>query len=225
MGRVAAMARTGWQTLELEHIAPISVAGVSWLPVRRELGVEAFGVNAYVADAGELVVEEHTEQGLRHEEVYVVLRGAATFTLDGEERDAPQGTVVHIPNTHVRRSALATQDGTTVLAVGAPIEEAYRPSAWEWAFAAQQFRPSADHDAALALLADGLERHPESPAILYEVACWQTLAGRHDEALATLVRAVDGDPKCATSAQTDDDLGPLRELPGFPVAPPAQASA
>ena len=92
------MASAGWQTLELGTIQPISVAGVSWLPLRRELGVEAFGVNAYVADAGELVVEEHTEQGLRHEEVYVVLRGAATFTLDGVKSDAPHGTVVHVPN-------------------------------------------------------------------------------------------------------------------------------
>ena len=210
------MATTGWQTLELGTIEPISVAGVSWLPLRRELGVEAFGVNAYVADAGELVVEEHTEQGLRHEEVYLVLRGAATFTLDGEECDAPAGHArPHSPTRMCVAALVATAAGTTVLAVGAPPDEPYRPSAWEWAFAAQRFRPTADHEAALALLAEGLERHPENPSILYEVACWQTMAGRLDEALDALERAVQGDPKCATWAQTDDDLAPLRDLPGF----------
>jgi quercetin dioxygenase-like cupin family protein len=204
-----------WRALRLDDIDPISVAGVNWLPLRRELGVEAFGINAYVANAGELVVEEHTEQGLRHEEVYVVLTGAATFTLDGEEHAAPAGTLVHLANPHVHRSAQATVDGTTVLAIGAPIEGVYRPSAWEWAFGAQRFRAAADHEAAIALLTDGLGHHPENSSILYELACWQTMAGRLDEALDALHRAVKGDPRSAKWAQDDDDLAPLRELPEF----------
>jgi len=32
-----------------------------WKPVRAELGIDAFGANAYVADAGQLIVEEHDE--------------------------------------------------------------------------------------------------------------------------------------------------------------------
>lgn len=212
------MADDGWQVLQIDEIEPIAVAGVSWRPLRRELGVEAFGVNAYTANAGELVVEEHTEQGLQHEEVYVVVSGAAAFTLDGERHDAPAGTIVHIPNTHVNRSAEATVDGTTVLAVGAPVGRPYAPSAWEWAFAAQRFRPSGDHEAALALLAEGLDQHPDNPSILYETACWETLAGNHEEALGALLSAIEGDPRCAAWAQEDDDLAPLRELPGFPDA-------
>ncbi len=219
VGRVVGMASVGWQALGFDEIQPISVAGVNWLPLRRQLGVEAFGVNMYLADAGELVVEEHTEQGLRHEEVYVVLRGAATFTLDDEERDAQVGTIVHIGNPHVRRSARATADRTAVLAVGAPVEDPYQPSAWEWTFGAQEFRATGDHDAALALLAEGLDRHPENPSLFYETACWLTMAGRHEEALDTLGRAVKGDPRCATQAQDDEDLAPLRALPGFPVSP------
>ena len=138
----------GWRALTIDSIEPIAVAGVNWRPLRRELGVEAFGVNAYTADQGEQVVEEHTEQGLKHEEIYFVLSGAAVFTLDDERHDAPAGTIVHIPNTHVKRSAEATADGTTVLAVGAPVDRAYTTSAWEWAFGAQRFRPANDHDSA-----------------------------------------------------------------------------
>ena len=47
-------------------------------------------------NAGDDVVEEHTERSLGHEEVYVVLAGRATFTLDDETVDAPAGTVVFI---------------------------------------------------------------------------------------------------------------------------------
>ncbi|MFN8223923.1 MAG: hypothetical protein U0R50_11845 [Gaiellales bacterium] len=212
------MSGEGWQTMRIDDVEPIAVAGVNWRPLRRELGVEAFGVNAFSANAGELVVEEHTEQGLQHEEVYVVLAGSATFTLDGETHDAPAGTVVHVPNTHVRRSARATADGTTVLAVGAPVGRPFATSAWEWAFAAQRFRPAGDHASALALLDEGLSHHPDNPSILYEIACWETLAGRHDAALAALAQAVSGDPRTAAWAQTDADLAPLRDLPGFPTA-------
>ena len=60
---------------------------------RRTLDVGAFGINAYVArNAGDDVVEEHTERSLGHEEVYVVLSGRATFTLDDETLDGrPRG--------------------------------------------------------------------------------------------------------------------------------------
>ena len=212
------MATENWRALEIDTVEPITVAGVNWRPLRRELGIEAFGVNAYTANAGEQVVEEHTEQGLKHEEVYVVLSGAAVFMLDDERHEAPAGTIVHIPNTHVKRSAEATTDGTTVLAVGAPVGRPYATSAWEWAFGAQKFRPTNDHESALALLAEGLEHHPDNPSILYEIACWEATSGRLDEALEALLNAISGDPRCAAWAQEDDDLAPLRDLPGFPSA-------
>lgn len=214
-----------WRTLRIDEIEPIAVAGVKWRPLRRELGVEAFGVNAYTADAGERIVEEHTEQSLQHEELYVVLAGAATFTLDDEAHELVAGGVVHVPNTHVRRSAVATADGTTVLAIGAPVGRPYSVSAWEWAFAAQQFRPTGDHASALAMLDEGLLHHPEHPMLLYESACWETMAGRHETALPLLEKAVVGDPRCAVWAQSDDDLAPLRELPGFPSPPSAPLSS
>src|SRR4051794_8157798 len=69
-------------------------------PVRRHLGIEAFGANARVARAaGEVLVMPHDERAggpfgtEGHEELYVVLRGRATFTVDGREGDAPAGTL------------------------------------------------------------------------------------------------------------------------------------
>ena len=83
-----------WSTLRIPEVQPITVAGgLRWRPIRRTLGIEAFGMNAYTAEReGDDVVESHTEQNLGHQEVYVVLAGRATFELDGETLDAPAGT-------------------------------------------------------------------------------------------------------------------------------------
>ena len=83
----------GWRSVRLDEIEPIAVVGkLLWRPVRRTLDIGAFGINAYVApNAGDDVVEEHTESSLGHEELYVVLSGRATFTLDDETLDAPAG--------------------------------------------------------------------------------------------------------------------------------------
>ena len=63
-----------YSVLDLDEIEPIAVAGVHWKPLRRTLGIDAFGINAYTAvEAGEHVVENHTEEALGHQEVYVVV--------------------------------------------------------------------------------------------------------------------------------------------------------
>ena len=58
-----------------------------------------------------VVIEGHTEteDGLGHEEVYVVLRGRATFTLDGTAVDAPAGTFVAVLDPSVHRRAVAVE--------------------------------------------------------------------------------------------------------------------
>src|SRR5262249_30367482 len=152
----------GWQSVRLDEIEPISVAGgLQWRPVRRSLGIEAFGINAYVAPAaGDGVVEKQSEGRLRHEEGYVVLDGGATFTLDDETVDAPAGTLVFIRDPEVTRHARAEEPGTAVLAIGGKPGEAYSPSPWEWYFYAERFRPSEDWDGAIAFLEEGAQHHP-----------------------------------------------------------------
>ncbi|MSO57689.1 MAG: hypothetical protein EXQ77_01450 [Thermoleophilia bacterium] len=209
----------GWDVVRIGEVAPIAVAGaeVNWLPLRRTLGLESFGMNAYRGNTGEIVVETHTEATHGHQEAYVVLTGRATFTIAGETLDAPAGTVVALRDPALRRAAVAAEDATVVLAVGAAVGEAFRPSAWEWTFGAEAFRPALDADGALTLLAEGLERHPGNGSIIFQTACWQALAGRTEEALATLGEAVALDPHTATWAQTDADLTAIRGLPGFPA--------
>ena len=190
------MTAKGWQTLRLDALEPIRAAGVNWKPLRRTLGIQAFGTNAYVAGHGEDVVEEHSEERLGHEEVYVVVSGRATFTLDGEEYDAPGGTIVHLADPSVRRHARAEEPNTVVLAIGGKPGEAYTPSAWEWA--------------ALALLDEALERFPDHVAVLLSIACCQALAGRDDAALETLRRAEAIEPQVREWAAGDADLASVR---------------
>lgn len=108
-----------------------------WKPLRHRLGVGAFGVNAWVAaKAGDRAVERHDETpsesgAAGHQELYVVLRGGARFTVAGEEIDAPAGTLVFVEDPALEREAFATADDTIVLAVGAAQGVAFAPSGWE----------------------------------------------------------------------------------------------
>ena len=202
-----------WTSLRVDEVPSIKVAGdLRWKPIRRTLGIEAFGMNAYTAErAGDDVVERHSEESLRHEEVYVVLAGRATFELDGETLDAPAGTVVFLRDPAIRRYARAVEPGTTVLAVGGKAGEAYSPSAWEWYFEAERFRDPLDPEAALRLMDEANERFPDHAGVLYSTACWLALGGREDDALATLRRAVELEPRAREWAASDDDLVSVRE--------------
>ncbi len=202
-----------WSTLRLDDVQPIAVAGgLRWRPIRRTLGIEAFGMNAYTADrVGDDVVESHTEQVLGHQEVYVVLAGRATFELDGETLDAPAGTIVFLRDPTTRRHARAAEPGTTVLAVGGKPGEPYTPSAWEWYFEAERFRDPLDPEAALRLMDEANERFPDHAGVVYSTACWLALAGRDDDALAMLRRATELDPRVREWAAKDEDLASVRD--------------
>ena len=110
-----------------------------WKPLRLHLGIESFGINAWQArEAGQLLIERHTEtedSETRHEELYVVTTGRATFEVDGNALDAPAGTLVYVPDPDSVRQAVAEEAGTTVVVVGGTPGEAFTPSAWEVKYA------------------------------------------------------------------------------------------
>ena len=216
------MARA-WQSVRLDEIDPIRVVDgtLLWRPLRRTLDIGAFGINAYSApNAGDHVVEEHTEETYGHEEVYVVLTGHATFTLGEETLDAPAGTVVFIRDPSVKRHARAEEPDTSVLAVGGPRDAAYEPSPWEHSFAAEQYRASGDYAAMADEIAKGLEQHPDNPGLLYNLGCAEALAGRPEDALEHVRRALELKPEWKNMADKDEDLVIVRELSGW-----GQASA
>src|SRR5215210_6830938 len=88
------------KTISLLRAAAIPVdeqSGPHWVPVRRELGVDAFGVNAYrAARAGDTVIEEHVESP-GQEELYVTVSGSVRFDVDGDSFEVQRGEALFVP--------------------------------------------------------------------------------------------------------------------------------
>ena len=208
---------SGYEVANLSELESFSAPGnLRWTPVRKHFGITAFGVNAYIAtEAGQDVVEEHTEERLGHEELYVVLAGRATFVLDREEIEVPAGSLVFLRDPAVKRYARAEEPGTTVLAVGGKPGEAFEPSAWEWSFAASSLRDRGDYAGALAIIREGLEEKPDNASLLYNIAFYEALAGNRVAALEHLRRAVELDERARKWARDDEDFASLRDDPEF----------
>jgi hypothetical protein len=105
--------------------------------VRRHFDVQAFGVNVATGNTGDEMIEEHheaddaTNRTNGHEELFAVMTGHAVFTVDGEEIDAPAGTIVFVRDPALLRAARAAADDTAILAVGGPAGIPYTVSRWE----------------------------------------------------------------------------------------------
>ena len=103
-----------------------------WKPLRAKLGIEAFGINAFIGrETGARVIEDHTEEGSAHQELYVVLDGKARFELDGKEVEAKAGSLLFIADPAVKRTAFALEPNTSVLAIGAAKDQVFTPSSWD----------------------------------------------------------------------------------------------
>ena len=200
---------------ELDSYPISGQQGLTWRPVRRRFDIRAFGVNAYTAEeAGQRVVEEHREQD-GHEELYVVLSGRATFTLEGDEHEAPAGTLVHCPPGTLR-SAFAAAPETTVLGIGAKPGEVFQPSGWEWVFAGVSLLDQGDEAGARRELQAGVEANPDAWQGPFNLACIEARLGNKEEALAQLERAAELDPEAvAKFAPNDEDFASLMDDPRF----------
>ena len=121
-----------WSVNRITSVPTVSDGGSDdpvWYPLQHALGIETFGVNVFVASrADQMLVEEHDERLSGQQELYVVLKGAALFELDGERARLDRDTAVAVTDPSVRRSARALTAGTTLLIVGAG-REAFR-STW-----------------------------------------------------------------------------------------------
>ena len=209
-----------WEQAHLSEIEPVPVPEtLQWTPVRKHFDIQAFGVNAYTAaEVGQEVVERHTEEIRGHEELYVVIAGRASFTVDGEETDAPVGTAIFIRDPAIERHAIAAEPGTTVLALGGKPGVAFTPAPWEYVFVARGLAERGDFDAAIAELEHGLELLPGHPAVLYWLARTEAGAGRPDDALGHLAEAVAKREELRERAQEDDAFASIRDDPRFPAA-------
>jgi hypothetical protein len=201
----------------IEEIDQTSDGRVPWRPIRSHFGIGSFGINAFIGRAvGDRIINEHdeAEADSGQEELYLVHRGRARFELDGDTVDAPAGTLV-FPQPDVKRTAFAEEPDTMIIAVGATPGEAYRPGGFEfWAplvplYEAGEYAQAADRGRQL------IDAHPDYPALIYNVACCESLAGETDAAIEHLQIAIGRSGRLRSLATTDSDFDPLREEPAF----------
>ena len=191
----------------------------TWIPVREHLGVRAFGINAYRPREDGRIITDHDEKSSGQQELYVVLDGTATFTIDGEEVDAPAGTLVFVEPDSQRT---ATGDAT-VLVVGATPGEGYRGLLWgdAWPLHSESLRAYGEqrYADALATVQKALAEHPDHPGLHYNYACFATLAGdTSDETFEHLRRSVELFEPFRQGARQDDDFASVRDDPRFEAA-------
>jgi mannose-6-phosphate isomerase-like protein (cupin superfamily) len=178
------------------------------IPVRRELGIRAFGMNCWTAGVGEPVIERHSEPD-GDEEVYVVVRGRVRFRVGEDVFEAGPATVVHVPPDTLRE-AVAQETDTLVLAVGAKPGEVFEAKSWEDAQIAFAEAYANGEETARALLAETLAREPERWQAHYNAACFEALNGNSDAAFEHLERALAlGPARVRELAKEGDDFRPL----------------
>ena len=117
----------------LDEIDELADLNYRYRPVRHHFGISSLGVAAWTArETGDAIVGGYDEDSEPNEELFVVVSGCAVFHIDGESVEAPAGALVYTPPG--RTTAVATEPGTTFLAVGGSPGKAYDATGWElWA--------------------------------------------------------------------------------------------
>jgi tetratricopeptide (TPR) repeat protein len=208
-----------YKVLALADLERVPLEHGMWRPIRRPLGVTAFGINAYTADhASDTLIEPHDETSPGaggHEELYLTATGRATFTVADQRVDAPSGTMLLIaPGT--RRQAVAAEDSTTVVVIGGRPGAALPPSPYEYWYSAISAAEAGDFERAYAIVAEGLEHWPNHGGIHYALGCYAARMGSREQALEHLRIAFTEDPRTRDWAASDSDLDAVRDDPGFP---------
>lgn len=206
---------TGYQIFDLttaESFPYHQRDGQKLLPIQRALDYRVAGINGWTGDPGEGLVPEHSEDS-DNEELYVVVKGHARFTVDGNDIDAPAGTLLHLQPGE-NRVAVSDEPGTIVVAIGATIGQAYEPQGWTSFVVADHYRREGRLDEGRAAIREMMELHPEAWGAPYNAACYEALAGNSDEAFALLQQAMKLDTKAVRSFAPDDaDLESLHDDP------------
>jgi hypothetical protein len=201
---------TDWQVARIEEI-PRTGGSKRWIPIRKHFGIRAFGINGWFGEnEGDEIISEHDEDA--DEELYFVSSGRATFTVGGEEIDAPTGTLVFV-QPQAKRKAVAREASTTIVAAGATPGDAFEVSAWEANGEMFPLYEAGDYEGAAAVVRAALERQPD-PGLYYNLACMEALQGHADEALGALEH-VGNEERFRELAASDSDLDSLRDDPRF----------
>ncbi len=106
----------GYSIVNVEEIEAEGPGGAVRF-VRRQLGVQAFGINWFELPAN-AEGREHDEMDTGHEEVAVVVRGSGHWRVDGNDVAVREGSFVRF-DPETTRCPVAGPDGMAFVAVGA----------------------------------------------------------------------------------------------------------
>ncbi|HXF30426.1 MAG TPA: cupin domain-containing protein [Solirubrobacterales bacterium] len=112
---------------EFERMA--GSGGCTWMLARKALGTSAFGFNLVEIEPGG-ALPEHDEAGSGQVELYIVLEGEATISVDGEQTAAPAGTFASLDPESTRTLMNRSEEPVVALLVGVLPGEGYQPPGW-----------------------------------------------------------------------------------------------
>lgn len=206
----------GYAVAHVDEIAELHDGRAPMRAVRHHFGIRSFGVNAWVApEAGARIINEHDEsEPDSQEELYLVLRGRASFEVDGEQFEAPAGTFVFV-RPGVKRTAFGEEPDTTIVVVGGVPGKPYEPGGWELFAPVRPLYEAGDYAEAADRGRQLLAGDPPYADLFYNVACCESLAGQKDQAIAHLRRAIELSVRTRAVLEGDSDLDPIREDPAF----------
>jgi mannose-6-phosphate isomerase-like protein (cupin superfamily) len=90
-------------------------------PVRKALEIESFGVNEFELAAGSTTYPEHDELKTGQDELFVILEGSGTMTIDGDSFELLPGRYVYVTPESKRHIAPGSS-GLRYIAIGAPAD-------------------------------------------------------------------------------------------------------
>ena len=191
--------------------------GFIWRPVRRRFGIRAFGTNAYTPGASGQVVEEHTEEQLEHEEIYLVLRGRVRFTVGDDEHELGPGQLVFVRDPSLKRGGVALTDDAAVLAIGGKPGQAHEISAWEYVFAAIAAHRGGRPGRGERVMQRGPRGEARRPGHALQPCLPRGARGQDRRGARPSHRAPPTrDERFRKAAQTDEDFASIRDDPRFP---------
>jgi quercetin dioxygenase-like cupin family protein len=105
-----------YSILNVDEVEPGGRTGMVKF-VRRELGLEAFGLNWFELPPN-TEGHEHNESASEQEEVNIVVRGSGIWRADGDEVAVREGTILRF-DPQSTRCPVSGPEGMTFIAIGA----------------------------------------------------------------------------------------------------------
>ena len=133
---------------------------------------------------------------------------------EGEQQEAPAGTVVFAPQG-TRRTAVAAEPATTILVIDGAPGKAYDATGWELWAPLRPLYDKGEHAELRTRLEEVIAANPQYPMLVYNLACSDALSGHTADAIDHLRRAIGVSEKFRANAREDSDFDSIRDEPSF----------